>query len=77
MADDYYEITQPVYPGWDEEENRNSFLIPLDWLTGLKQSDTTNIKKLKANDKILDSLNTRQYVFTNDDGEITGKRVKI
>ena len=77
LADDYYEITQPVYPGWDEEESRNSFLIPLDWLTGLKQADTTNIKKLKANDKILDSLNTRQYVFTNDDGEMTGKRVKI
>ena len=77
LADDYYEITQPVYPGWDEDEKRNSFLIPLDWLTSLKQADTTNINKIREKDRILDSLNVRQYLFTGDDDEITGKRVKI
>ena len=77
LADDYYQITQPVYSGWDEDENRNSFKIDLDWLTGLKQVDTTNIKKINKSDIILDSLNTRQYLYTNDFGEFTGKKVKI
>ena len=77
LADDYYQITQPVYSGWDEDENRNSFKIPLDWLTSLKQGDTTNIKKINENDIILDSLNTRHYIYTDNFGEFTGKKVKI
>ena len=50
MGEDFYEITQPVYTGWDEDENRNSFTIPLDWLAALKLQDSTNIKRLKTSD---------------------------
>ena len=56
---------------------RNSFLIPLDWLTSLKQADTTKIKKVKESDIILDSLNVRQYLFTDEYGALSGKKVKI
>ena len=73
LADDYYEVTQPVYRGWDE----NNFLIDLNWLTALKQVDTTNINKINNKDRILDSANVRQYIFINDLGETTGKKVKI
>jgi len=38
LGDAYYEYTKPVYNGWDEEKNRNSFNIDLDWLTALKQA---------------------------------------
>ena len=33
LGDDYYEITQPIFSGWDEDENRNSFKIDLNYLT--------------------------------------------
>ena len=77
LGEDYYEITQPVYAGWDEDENRNSFKIDLNWLTALKQSDTTRIKKFSTTDKILDSANVRKYFYTNELGELTGKKVTI
>ena len=66
LGEDYYEITQPVYAGWDEDEDRNSFKIDLNWLTALKQSDTTRIKKFSTTDKILDSANVRKYFYTNE-----------
>ena len=50
LGSDYYEITQPVYKGWDEDENRNSLNIDLNWLTQLKQSDTTRINKFNPKD---------------------------
>ena len=77
LADDYYQVTQPVFSGWDEDQNRNSFLIPLDWLTSLKQADTAKIKKVKEDDIILDSLNVRKYLFTDENGNLSGKKVKI
>ena len=77
LADDYYEITQPVYAGWDEDENRNSFKIDLNWLTALKQSDTTKIKRYYPKDRILDSANVRKYIYVNDQGQETGKKVTI
>ena len=76
LGNDYYEVTNPIYSGWDEDKKRNSFEIDLDWLTTLKQ-DTTNIKKKNKFDIILDSANVRQYLYTNEKGENTGKRIKI
>ena len=46
LGNDFYEVTNPIYSGWDEDEKRNSFEIDLDWLTTLKQ-DTSNIKRKK------------------------------
>ncbi len=77
LGDDYYEITQPVYAGWDEDEGRNSFNIDLDWLTALKQGDTTKIKKINNKDIIIDSLNIRKYLYYKEDDESTGKRIII
>ena len=76
LGNDYYEITNPIYSGWDEDEKRNSFEIDLDWLTTLKQ-DTSNIKRENNFDIILDSSNVRQYIYRNEIGENTGKRIKI
>ena len=77
LGNDFYEITQPIYSGWDEDEGRNSFKIDLNWLTGLKHPDTTQIKKFSQGDIILDSADVRQYLYTNDSGDLTGKRVKV
>ena len=77
LANDYYEITQPVYAGWDEDENRNSFNIDLNWLTQLKQTDTTRIKKINTNDLIADSAGLREYFFIDENGHFTGKKVAI
>ena len=77
LGDAFYEITKPVYNGWDEDENRNSFKIDLDWLTALKQADTSKIKKFRETDILIDSSDIRKYYFTNSNGELTGKRVKI
>jgi len=77
LGEDFYEITQPVYAGWDEDENRNSFKIDLNWLTALKQSDTTRIKKFNMKDMILDSGNVRKYIYVDDQGQLTGKRIAI
>ena len=77
LANDYYEITQPIYSGWDEEDGRNNISIDLNWLTALKQLDTTMIKKYQKSDIILDSMNVRQYRYTDDSGYPTGKKIKI
>ena len=61
MGEDFYEITQPVYTGWDEDENRNSFTIPLDWLAALKLQDSTKIKRLKPSEVFIDSANVKKY----------------
>jgi len=71
----YYEITQPIYRGW--EEHRNSFEIDLDWLTALKQADTSKVQKYRESDILLDSADVRQYLYTDKDGILTGKRVTI
>ena len=77
LGDDYYEIIQPVYNGWDEDENRNSFKIDLNWLTALKEADISKIKKNSETDILLDSVNVRKYIFTDDLGQPTGKKIKI
>ena len=77
LGEAYYEITKPVYNGWDEDDERNSFKIDLNWLAALKQADISQISKFKETDILLDSADVRQYIFTDDKGLLTGKRVKI
>ncbi|MEE3189177.1 MAG: cell surface protein SprA, partial [Candidatus Neomarinimicrobiota bacterium] len=76
LGEDSYEITQPVYNGWDEDDGRNSIKIDLDWLTNLKQQDTAGVK-LRETDIIRDSANVRQYIYTDEEGFKTGKRISI
>ena len=33
FGDNYYELIQPVYDGWDETNERNSVNLDLEWLT--------------------------------------------
>ena len=77
LGDDYYEITQPVFDGWDEDENRNSFKVDLNWLTALKEVDVSRIKKNRETDILLDSANIRKYIYTDELGEPTGEKIKI
>ena len=77
LGDNYYEITKPIFSGWDEDEGRNSFEIDLDWLTQLKQSDTSDIRKIKETDIIIDSSGVRKYLFTDTNGISTGKKIEI
>ena len=57
-ADDYYEISQPVYEGWDKQEKRNYLKVDLDFLTGLK------LKEPGPNLTVTD--NERHYFETDD-----------
>jgi hypothetical protein len=77
MGNEYYEIIQPVYHGWDENAGRNAINLDLNWLTRLKLQDTTQVTKFRATDIFLDSADVKQYFFTDEDGELTGKRVTI
>ena len=77
LGDAFYEITKPVYNGWDEDDNRNSFKIDLDWLTALKQADTSKISKYRETDILVDSADVRKYFFTDDNGQFTGERVRV
>ncbi len=75
LGDDYYEITQPVFEGWDEEEGRNSIDLDLGWLTKLKLQSEENIQKYRPTDVIQDSAGVRKYSFTGEDGLPTGKEI--
>ena len=55
FGNNYYEITQPVYDGWDESLNRNSIDLDLKWLTSLKLQDSTSINKFSKTDIFKDS----------------------
>ena len=77
LGDAYYEITKPVFNGWDEDEKRNSFNIDLDWLTALKQADTSKIDKNRETDVLIDSADVRKYYFTDKEGQLTGKKIQI
>ena len=76
LGEDFYEITQPIYNGWDEDDGRNSIKVDLDWLTSLKQSETSGVK-IHDTDLIKDSADVRQYIYTDKEGLKTGKRIKI
>ncbi len=77
LGDQYYEITQPVYSGWDEELDRNAVNLNLNWLTKLKLQDSTSIKKINDTDIFIDSSDVKQYFFTDEQGNLTGKKVTI
>jgi len=77
FGDNYYEIIQPVYDGWDESENRNSVNLDLNWLTALKVKDSTNIEKIRETDIFVDSSTVKHYYFTDENGELTGKQISI
>ncbi len=75
----YYELRQPVYQGWDENEGRNAVNLDLNWLTKLKLRDSTQLASLKFRDTdiIKDSVGIRIYKFTDDQGQLTQKAVYI
>ncbi|MEE8341257.1 MAG: cell surface protein SprA, partial [Candidatus Neomarinimicrobiota bacterium] len=77
LGEQYYEITQPVYSGWDEELNRNAVNLDLDWLTKLKLQDSTNVTKINDTDIFIDSSDVKQYFFTDEQGNLTGAKVMI
>ena len=77
FGDNYYEISQPVYDGWDESINRNSINIDLKWLTSLKLQDSTSVNKYLATDIFKDSTNIKEYLFTDELGVETGKSIKV
>ena len=77
LGEDYYELIQPVYQGWDESENRNTVSLNLNWLTQLKLQDSTNVKKLNEFDTISDSSGIKYYSFYDDEGSPTGKQIRI
>ena len=65
LGDDYYEITQPVYNGWDEDKGRNSIELELDWLAELKLKDSISIKRFKETDIFVDSADVKRYIYTD------------
>lgn len=77
LGDQYYEITQPVYSSWDEELNRNAVNLDLNWLTKLKLQDSTSIELINNTDIFIDSSDVKQYFFTDEQGNLTGKKVTI
>ena len=77
LGDDYYEVTQPVYKGWDEDKGRNSIELELDWLAELKLKDSLSVKRFKETDIFVDSADVKRYIYTDDEGLKTGKRIYI
>ena len=77
LGDQYYEITQPVYRGWDEELNRNAINIDLNWLTKLKLQDSTSVNKINNTDVFKDSADVKQYFFSDEQGNLTGRKIEI
>ena len=77
FGDNYYELTQPVYDGWDEGDRRNDIEIDLDWLTGLKVRDSSSVKKFRESDIFMDSTNYKEYRFTDEMGIETKKIISI
>ena len=77
FGDNYYELRQPVYSGWDEGKNRNSVDLDLKWLTALKLKDSTSVRKFRETDIFADSINFREYRFTDELGIETGKKITI
>lgn len=77
FGDNYYELTQPVYDGWDETKNRNAVQLDLEWLTRLKLQDSSSVKKYNQSDIFMDSTNFKEYRFTDELGVETGKVIRI
>ncbi len=77
FGNNYYELTQPVYDGWDEAKNRNAVDLDLEWLTRLKLQDSTSVKKYNETDIFMDSTDFKEYRFTDELGVETGKVIRI
>lgn len=77
FGENFYEVTQPVYDGWDEGLGRNSIELDLEWLTGLKLQDSSSVKKFNETDVFMDSVNFKEYRFTDEMGLETGKMIRI
>ena len=77
FGENYYEISQPVYDGWDESLNRNSIDLDLKWLTSLKLQDSSNVKRFNPADIFKDSTDLKEYLFTDQLGAETGKKITI
>ena len=77
LGEDYYEVIQPVYSGWDEDKGRNSIELQLDWLAELKLKDSVSVKRFKSTDIFIDSSDVTRYLFTDDEGVQTGKQIYI
>ncbi len=77
FGDNYYELRQPVYDGWDEQLKRNQVNLDLNWLTRLKLQDSTNVKKFRETDTFNDSGDVKIYRFTDETGAFTGKEIHI
>ena len=77
FGDNFYELTQPVYDGWDEAKNRNAIELDLEWLTRLKLQDSSSVKKYLETDVFMDSTDFKEYRFTNELGVETGKVIRI
>ena len=77
FGDNYYELIQPVYDGWDEGKNRNSIDLDLEWLSRLKLQDSSSVKKYSETDIFSDSTDFKEYRFTDDMGVQTGKVIRI
>ena len=65
-GEEYYRLSQPIYDGWDEDQNRNSIDLNLDWLTTLKNTDESSLEKINPNDTFVDSTNYKRYSFIDD-----------
>ena len=63
------------YTGWDEDKGRNSIELELDWLTELKLKDTLSVNRYRDTDIFTDSADVKRYIFTDVDGQKTGKRI--
>ncbi len=77
QGNNWYEIIQPVYSGWDEIRGRNAIEIDLDWLTRLKLTDSSSVIRYSQTDIFQVDGNDRLYTFTDEEGVPTGKTIKI
>ena len=66
LGEDFYEVKQPVYSGWDEDKGRNSIELDLDWLAELKLKDSVSVRRYKESDVFIDSAGVIKYLFTDD-----------
>ena len=77
LGDDFYEIIQPVYEGWDEQLNRNRIELDLNWLTKLKVQNSENVTKIRSTDSLKIEEGLKTYIFTDESGDSTGKKIII
>ena len=77
QGNDFYEIRQPVYSGWDESRGRNSIELDLNWLTKLKLQDSSSVSKYRDSDIYEIDGKDRNYLFTDENGIETGKQIHI